>query len=108
MQYREPVGERPADIRLTARVSLSFRARSRAYPRVMRPADLAVIARTRGALASGAAREAREAARLSAAEVAAAIGVSRQSVHAWEWGRKVPSAANALAYGRALAALAPR
>ena len=71
----------------------------------MRPADLAVITRARAELASGAARIARESARLSAGELAAALGVSRQSVHSWESGRAVPSAAHALAYARALAAV---
>jgi DNA-binding XRE family transcriptional regulator len=73
---------------------------------LVRPADLAVIARTRASLADGSARLAREAAGVSAPEVAAAAGVARQSVSAWESGRAVPSARHALAYARLLAAVA--
>lgn len=73
----------------------------------MRRSDLALIARTRAELASGTARQARQAAGISAAELAAAAGVSRQSVSAWERGTAVPSAPHALAYARALAAAAP-
>lgn len=74
----------------------------------MRPADLALIARTRADLASGAARAAREAAKVSRAEIAEAAGVSRQAVFAWETGQSVPSARNALAYAKALAAVGRR
>lgn len=74
----------------------------------MRNADLAVIARIRADLASGAARAAREAAMVSRADVAAAAGVSRQTVFAWETGKAVPSARNALNYARALAAAVPQ
>lgn len=75
------------------------------YRCLMRPADLAAIARIRADLRSGAARSAREAAGVSAAEIASVCGVSRQAVSAWEAGRSVPSAAHALAYARALAAI---
>ena len=34
------------------------------------------------------------------------LGVSPQAVSCWEWGRKSPTAAHAVAYGRLLAALA--
>lgn len=72
----------------------------------MRPADLALIARIRADLSSGCARSAREAARVSAAELAEAAGVTRQAVSKWETGRSTPSARHALAYARALAAVA--
>jgi DNA-binding XRE family transcriptional regulator len=71
----------------------------------MRPADLAAIARIRADLASGAAGAARRAAGVKAAEIAAAAGVCRQTVYAWEAGRLVPAAPRALAYARALAAV---
>jgi DNA-binding XRE family transcriptional regulator len=74
----------------------------------MRNADLAAIARIRADLASGTARAVREAAGVSRAEIAAAAGVTRQAVHAWETHKAVPSARNALAYARALTAAAPR
>jgi DNA-binding XRE family transcriptional regulator len=72
----------------------------------VRPSDLAVIARIRADLKSGAALEAREGSGISAGEVAETVGVSRSSVNAWEAGRTVPSAAHALAYARTLAAVA--
>lgn len=71
----------------------------------MRPSDLATVARIRAELRSGAARTARDAAGVSAAEVADAIGVARQSVSGWESARAVPSACHALAYAKALAAV---
>ena len=71
----------------------------------VRPSDLAAVSRVRASLKSGSARTARDAAGVSSAEMAAALGVSRQSVSAWEAGRSVPSAAHALAYARALAAI---
>lgn len=72
----------------------------------MRPSELAAIARIRADLRSGAAREMRAASGISASEMADAVGVSRQAVSAWEAGRSVPSAPHALAYGKALAAVA--
>jgi transcriptional regulator with XRE-family HTH domain len=72
----------------------------------VRPADLAAIARIRAELRSGEARRRREAAGVSAAEVARAAKVTRAAVSAWETGQRVPSERNALAYGKALAAAA--
>jgi DNA-binding transcriptional regulator YiaG len=43
---------------------------------------------------------------VSAAEIARALGVSRTTVGDWETGRRVPTAAHALAYGRLLRDLA--
>lgn len=74
----------------------------------MHRSDLAAAARIRGQLRSGAARRGREAARVTAAELASVIGVSRQAVSSWETGAAVPSVRHALAYGRVLAALAER
>lgn len=68
----------------------------------MRAADALLIARTRADLASGDARTARAAARMSQADVAATLGVARSAVGHWESGRSVPSAEHALAYGRLL------
>jgi DNA-binding transcriptional regulator YiaG len=73
----------------------------------MRPSDLAAVARIRDELRSGAARKARTAAGVSASEVARVLKVSRSSVSDWETGKRTPDASHALAYGRALAALAP-
>lgn len=71
----------------------------------MRPSDLAAAVRVRADLASDAAREAREAAGITAADMARALGVSRQAVSSWETGTAVPTPEHALAYGKALAAL---
>jgi DNA-binding XRE family transcriptional regulator len=71
----------------------------------VRPAELAAVAAFRAELASGKARTARESAGLSPAEVASALGVSRQTVGLWESGKRKPTAEHALAYGRLLARL---
>lgn len=71
----------------------------------MRPADLAAAVRIRADLASGTARQAREAAGITAADMARAIGVSRQAVSSWETGAVVPTLEHALAYGKVLTAL---
>ncbi|MEU0441523.1 helix-turn-helix domain-containing protein [Streptomyces sp. NPDC006186] len=51
-------------------------------------------------------RRLREAASLTQAQLAARLGVSRQTVRAWESGRTAPSGARGEAYGRLLAELA--
>jgi DNA-binding XRE family transcriptional regulator len=72
----------------------------------VRPADLAAAVRIRADLASDAAREAREAAGITAADMARTLGVSRQAVSSWETGAVVPTLEHALAYGRVLRELA--
>jgi transcriptional regulator with XRE-family HTH domain len=74
----------------------------------VRPSDLAFAVRIRADLASDAARETREAAGITAADIARVIGVTRQAVSSWETGATVPTVAHALAYGKALAALGRR
>jgi DNA-binding transcriptional regulator YiaG len=71
----------------------------------MRPADLALVARTRADLTSGRARAAREQAGVSIREFAAALEVTRQAVSAWERGQRRPDADHALAYGKLLASV---
>jgi DNA-binding XRE family transcriptional regulator len=68
----------------------------------VRPTDLALIAQTQADLASGKARADRKAARVNQADIASALGVSRQAVTGWEGGTRTPSSANALAYGKLL------
>jgi transcriptional regulator with XRE-family HTH domain len=68
--------------------------------------DLARIAQVRADLAAGRAREARIAAGIKVGEVARELGVTPQAVSQWEFGRRVPGAAHALAYGRLLDAVA--
>jgi len=74
----------------------------------MRPSDLAMAARVRADLRSGKARRERIASGVSGAEVARAMRVSPQAVFSWETGRKSPTEAHAVAYGRVLAAVARR
>lgn len=74
----------------------------------MRPADVAIVNRTREALASGAARAARVASGARQSDVAGEVGVSRSAIGHWETGTAVPSAEHALAYGRLLARLGKR
>jgi DNA-binding XRE family transcriptional regulator len=74
----------------------------------VRPSDLALIAQTQADLASGKARADRKAARVNQADIASALGVSRQAVTGWEAGTRTPSSANALAYGKLLRSLARR
>jgi len=77
-------------------------------------ADLALIAATRRALRTGEARRVREAAGVTAKEMAAACGTSPSYVSMMERlgpdgiPLRVPGTRLALAYGRALAALAPK
>jgi transcriptional regulator with XRE-family HTH domain len=69
--------------------------------------DLILIAATRAQLADGTtARQRRLAAGVKVMEVAAVLGVSPQAVSMWESGRRVPGTVHALAYARALAAVA--
>ncbi len=71
----------------------------------MSRADLALVSTTRAALTSGKAREQRELAQITMAEVSRFLGVSRTAVAAWETKASVPTAEHALAYGRLLASL---
>lgn len=72
----------------------------------MNRSDLTLIAQTRADVRSGRAREIRDAAGLSQAAVAAAVGVCRQAVTGWENGTTSLTDAHALAYGRLLRDLA--
>lgn len=74
----------------------------------MRPSELQLIARTRADLASGKAAGDRDAAGVSRAEIAAAVGVTPQAVGYWERGQIAPNAGHALAYGRLLARLSQK
>lgn len=60
------------------------------------------MARCRQLVASGAARSIREAAGLSLAEVAGAVGVSKAAVIRWERQERIPRGAHALKYGHLL------
>jgi transcriptional regulator with XRE-family HTH domain len=70
--------------------------------------DLALITETRAALADGSARSRRTLAGIRQVELAALLGVAQSTVSQWESGKRVPDAGDALAYGRALAALGRR
>lgn len=52
--------------------------------------EAVILARLRADMASGRAREVRVAARLSQADVAAAVGVDQTAIANWEAGRKKP------------------
>jgi DNA-binding transcriptional regulator YiaG len=72
----------------------------------MKSSDLVILAAARAAAADGSARALRQAARLTCAEVARAVGVSPSAISMWERGCRVPRGAGALAYGNLLAVLA--
>jgi transcriptional regulator with XRE-family HTH domain len=74
----------------------------------VRTSDLAAVARIRGELRSGRARQRRINAGVSGAEVARVLRVSPAAVFYWETGVNDPTVEHALAYGRVLAALAKR
>jgi DNA-binding transcriptional regulator YiaG len=74
----------------------------------VRQSDLTAIARIRAELRSGDARRVRQAAGVSAAEVARIIRVSRATVSDWESGHKTPTGEHALAYGKLLRQLTGR
>ncbi len=66
--------------------------------------DLTLITETRRALADGSAKARRIASGVRQVEMAAVLGVSPSTVSQYESGRRVPDAARALAYDKALAA----
>ena len=68
--------------------------------------DLALIVATRAALADGSAKARRIEARVRQVEMARRLGRGQPTVSQWENGLRVPAADDALAYGKALAALA--
>lgn len=67
--------------------------------------DAVTLARLRADAASGRARKIRERARLSRAEVAAAVGVTQLTVARWEAGRTMPHGDPAARYADLLARL---
>jgi DNA-binding XRE family transcriptional regulator len=69
------------------------------------PADVRCLMEVRRWARSGRARELRVRAGLTQAEVAGAVGVSRETVNLWEHGKRVPRTARALRYGRFLTAI---
>jgi DNA-binding transcriptional regulator YiaG len=71
---------------------------------VMRP-DPVKLATVRAMAASGRARNIRQAARLSLAEIGAACGVDQASIWRWEMGRRSPRGEAALRYAGVLEAL---
>jgi transcriptional regulator with XRE-family HTH domain len=70
--------------------------------------DLALIQETRAALADSSAKRRRREAGVRQVEVAALLRKAQSTISQWENGLRVPDAADALAYGRALAALGRR
>ena len=74
----------------------------------MKAADLMLLVQVRESCQSGAARAARENARLTQREIGAACGVSARAVAFWESGRRTPTGPPALEYGKLLAKLARR
>jgi transcriptional regulator with XRE-family HTH domain len=74
----------------------------------MRKVDVLLLAETREAVSTGAASKLREAARLSQADVARAIGVSPSTVSRWEAGERLPRGKAARRYAEFLNALRAR
>jgi DNA-binding XRE family transcriptional regulator len=67
--------------------------------------DAVRLADVRQAVRSGSARRIRQAAGLTQADVAAAVGVERATVGLWETGARVPRSAVALRYAELLSRL---
>lgn len=74
----------------------------------MNQADALRLIRAREAITTGAAKQQREAARLSLAEVGAVCGVNQSTVWRWENGHRAPRGQTALRYARFLEMLASR
>ncbi|SES02933.1 helix-turn-helix transcriptional regulator [Streptomyces qinglanensis] len=68
----------------------------------MTPAELQRITTARTLITKGEARQHRAARHLSLQDVADSIGISRSTIHRWETGTSIPSAANALRWADAL------
>jgi DNA-binding transcriptional regulator YiaG len=75
-------------------------------PRDLSVEDLLLLSELRYLMASGRAREIREAARVSQGEAAIASGVTNVSISLWEARKRTPSGAGALRYAHLLRALA--
>ena len=76
-----------------------------ATPELIEPSDTLIISSTRADIAAGRARQVRERARLSQAEVARALGVDTATVSRWETGMRLPRGRTALRLASLLAAL---
>lgn len=76
------------------------------YVLAMIKVDVLILSRVREEAASGAARRARLAARLSLAEIAALCGVDPSTVWRWERGKRAPRGEPALLYAQVLGDLA--
>ena len=68
--------------------------------------DTMLAAEARGHAATGWARQLRQHARITQAELAAEVGVARSTIAMWEAGERRPRGPKAAAYGRALRGLA--
>lgn len=68
----------------------------------MNTKDVLLLAWLRGACLDGTARQIRETAQLTQAEIASSIGVTDAAVGLWESGKRVPGQDAALRYGRLL------
>ena len=74
----------------------------------MRAKDVLLLSWLRCALADGTAREIRDAARITQAEIAMECGVTDQAVALWEAGKRTPRGEPALRYARLLDQLRQR
>lgn len=74
----------------------------------MRPSDVILLSGMRDSCRSGAAKITRERAGVTQREIAAACGVSAQTIALWETGQRTPSGPPALEYGKLLRQLAKR
>ena len=70
--------------------------------------DTLLAAEARGHAATGWARQLRTHARITQAELATEVGVSRSTIAMWESGQRNPRGPKAAAYGKALRALSRR
>ena len=90
------------------RVDVLAAALTHPYSCSVKSSDVLILAEMREWCRTGRARELRELATVTLAEIGEVCGVSRQAVALWETGQRKPTGTPALEYGKLLRQLAKR